>query len=125
MNSASLGRAAGLVGLCAALLTPATASARDNDERRGTCANGVEWEIKAKPEDGRIEIEVEIDTDRRGQAWAWTLQHNGSFSARGVTRTRGGGSFDIERTTVDVSGPDTFRFRATRKRTVCVATITV
>lgn len=124
MNSVSMRLAAALLFLGTAMLAPAAAFA-DDDSLRGTCANGAEWEIKAKPDDGRIEIEVEIDTDRRGQTWVWVLQHNGSFSARGVSRTRGGGSFKVERTTVDVSGPDTFSFRATRNQAVCVATITV
>lgn len=102
-----------------------TAQASDDDvELRGRCANGVEWKMKAKPDDGRIEVEAEIDSGRRGQRWNWVLTHNGSFSAQGASRTSGeSGSFDVERTTVDVPGTDTFRFRATRRRAVCVATI--
>jgi hypothetical protein len=104
-----------------------TGSSSDDDGlmRGGTCSNGATWKIKAKPDDGRIEVEAEIDTNRVGQSWTWVLRHNGSVSARGTSRTTTpSGSFDVERRTVDAAGADTFRFRATHDGAVCVATLT-
>lgn len=106
----------------------AGATHADDDDARleGNCAGGLSWKMEAKPDDGRIEIKVEIDTRRSGRRWSWVLKHNGSVSDRGTTRTRGSsGYFAVERLAVDVSGPDTFRFRATRKAAVCVARVSL
>lgn len=105
----------------------ASAAAADDDEtiREGSCSSGATWKIKAKPDDGRLEVEAEIDSNRVGQTWTWVLRHNGSVSARGASRTTGrSGSFDVERRTVDAAGTDTFRFRATHDDNVCVARLT-
>lgn len=99
-------------------------SSSDDDGvvRGGTCSNGARWKIKAKPDDGRLEVEAEIDSNRVGQTWTWVLKHNGSVSARGASRTAGrSGSFEVERRTVDAAGTDDFRFRATHDGAVCVA----
>lgn len=93
--------------------------------RTGGCSNGASWKIKAKPDDGRLEIEAEIDSSRPGETWRWVLKHNGTFSAGGFSRTNArSGSFEVNRKTVDVAGVDKFRFRATRNGAVCVATVT-
>lgn len=111
----------------ASVLPAGTARALDDDERverRGYCTNGARWDIRARPDDGRIEVDAEIDTSRSGRRWAWVLQHNGSVSARGTSRTRApSGSFEVERYSIDLVGTDTFRFRASRKGARCVATI--
>ena len=118
--------AVALVATALPLLAPASAYASGDDARReGRCARGVEWEMRAKPDEGRFEIEVEIDADRRGQRWAWVLKHNGSVSDRGTSTTRGGGAFEVERLAVDVSGLDTFRFKAARKGVRCVAQVSM
>jgi len=119
-----------LAGLVATvMLDGAPASGRVDDDgarEEGRCARGIWWRMEAKPDDGRIEIKIEVDTDRIGQRWSWVLAHNGSLSDRGVSRTRGpSGSFEIERTAVDVAGTDTFRIRTVRKAAVCVARVTL
>lgn len=96
----------------------------DAARREGTCAGGITWRMEAKSDGGRIEIRARIDTRRYGQRWSWVLRHNGSLSDRGTSRTQSDGSYEIERTAIDVYGPDTFRFRATRKAAVCVARVT-
>lgn len=110
-----------------ALASSAHADDDDDDtrvERTGSCSNGARWKIKAKPDDGRLEVEAEIDTSTAGQSWGWVLQHNGSVSARGTSRTTvRSGSLKVERKTVDAAGVDIFRFRATRNGAVCVATL--
>ncbi|KRF28726.1 hypothetical protein ASG94_21060 [Nocardioides sp. Soil805] len=112
-----------------ALTAPgAFASGGSDDEtiRTGSCSAGASWKIKAKPDDGRLEVEAEIDSNRVGQTWTWVLKHNGSVSARGASRTAGrSGSFDVERRTVDAAGTDSFRFRATHDGAVCVARLSL
>lgn len=120
--------------LCAALLAtvacgvaPAAAYVDDDEAREeGRCARGITWEMRAEPDDGRIELEVKVDTERTGRRWSWVLTHNGSLSDRGASWTKdSSGSFEIELIAVDVSGPDTFRLRASRKAVVCVARVTL
>lgn len=102
-----------------------TAYAHDDDaDREGTCTGGISWRMRAKADDGRIEIEAEIDTDRADRRWTWVLRHNGSVSDRGAARTSGSaGSFEVERTAIDVHGSDTFRFRASHRAVACVARV--
>jgi hypothetical protein len=89
----------------------------------GHCGS-TRWDLKAKHDNGRIEIEGEIDSNHAGQRWHWTFKHNGSTSARGVKRTSGrSGSFRVERRMTDLSGTDHFVFRATHGRAVCRGTI--
>lgn len=96
------------------LLVAGPALANDDDViREGGCTGGTDWKVKASPEDGRIEVEGEVDSNRSGQTWHWKMKHNGSVSARGTGTTGGrSGSFEARRVLVDLSGPDTFVFRA-------------
>ena len=108
-------------------LAAGAAQAQSGDEvvRRGSCTGSTDWKIKAKHDDGRIEVEAEIDSNHNGQTWRWVLRHNGSVSARGKSVTKApSGSFTVERRTVDVVGTDAFKFRATRASgEVCVARV--
>ena len=84
--------------------------------------------MKAKPDDGRIELEAEVDSNRAGQVWKWTIKHNGSVSSKGSSTTRGAsGSFSVERRMADLAGTDRFTFRAERRATgdVCRGTISL
>jgi len=102
------------VALLAAIALPAPALANDGDViRRGSCSESASWKLKASPEDGRIEVEGEVDSNVAGQTWKWRMVHNGSVTARGTATTAGAsGSFDVERTVVDLKGEDSLRFRA-------------
>lgn len=105
----------------------AAVAARGDDarvQRSGSCSDGARWKIKAKEDDGRIEVEAEIDSNVSGQRWAWRLKHNGSGAGTGTARTAGrSGSFEVERKLVDNPGKDRFVFRATHAGQTCVATI--
>ncbi|WP_134739213.1 hypothetical protein [Nocardioides sp. 503] len=124
-------RSAGALVLAASLgagLAGAANASSDDDRviRTGSCSGSTDWKIKAKEDDGRIEVEAEIDSNRTGQTWRWRLVHNGSVSAKGTSRTRGrSGSFSVERKTVDASGKDSFTFRARNPRSGerCVARV--
>jgi hypothetical protein len=68
-----------------ALTPPAMASGGDDDrvERHGSCSSGTDWKIKAKSDDGRIEVEAEIDSNQVGQSWTWKFKDNGNVIATG------------------------------------------
>jgi hypothetical protein len=106
----------------------ALASGGGAETHRGSCSGSTDWKIKAKPDDGRIEVESEIDSNQSGQTWHWVLTHDGDVAARGTSMTRGAsGSFEVGRRTDDHAGSDSFRFRAVNGATdeVCVARMTL
>ena len=106
------------------VVAPATASGGTDVRTSGGCTGAAHWKLKAKPDDGRIEVEGEIDSNVAGQLWTWTFKHNGSVSARGSKRTVApSGSFDVRRRMADLAGTDHFVFRATHAGQVCRGTI--
>lgn len=111
-------------------LTIAPAVAGDDDdnrvERNGSCSAGTEWKIKAKADDGRIEVEAEIDSNKVGQSWSWKFKDNGTVFATGTsTTTAPSGSFEVERKPANKAGTDNFVFRAVHPKSseVCRATV--
>jgi hypothetical protein len=105
-------------GLAVPIAAAAPAQASDDEVRRqGSCTGRSDWTLKAKHDDGRIEVEGEVDSNRVGQTWRWLIRHNGSVSARGIKVTRApSGSFEVERRIVNLSGVDTIVFRARNPR---------
>jgi hypothetical protein len=113
-----------------ALSAPALAShgGDDGNTHSGPCHGSAHWKLKAKGDDGRIEVEGEIDSNHGGQVWQWRIKHNGSTSAKGRATTHGAsGSFSVERRMADLAGQDHFSFRAERRATgeVCHGTISL
>ena len=109
-----------------AAVAPASASHGGGNAVRthGGCGGPAVWKLKAKPDDGRIEVEGEIDSNVSGQVWTWKFKHNGSVSARGTKKTGGrSGSFEVERRMANLSGKDHFVFRAEHRNQVCRGTI--
>ena len=106
-------------------VAPAQASSGDREVRNtNPCATGV-IKVKAKADDGRIEVEGEVDTNRRGQTWAWSIRRDGNVAARGTGRTAGAsGSFSVERRIANPAGSDRIVFRAVRNGQVCRAAVT-
>jgi hypothetical protein len=117
--------AATLVALALPVTAAGTAQASSDDVvRRGSCSGSTDWKIKAKSDDGRIEVEAEIDSNRNGQTWRWVLRHDGNVAAKGRSTTHGpSGSFEVERRTPNHPGVDRFRFRAVHAGEVCVARV--
>ena len=117
--------------VAAALPTLVAGAAHAGDRevvRQGSCSGSTDWKMKAKPDDGGIEVEAEIDSNRSGQTWRWTLRHEGTVVDRGRSVTTGrSGSFDVGRRTRNVAGTDSFRFRAVNNASgeVCVARVSL
>ena len=108
-----------LVAAAAPVAVAGTATAGDGDVvRRGSCSGSSDWKLKAKHDDGRLEVEGEVDSSRNGQDWRWWMIHDGSVSARGWATTRApSGSFSVERRMVNRSGTDKIVFKARNPRT--------
>ena len=125
--TAALTLGAAALGLSALTATPAVAPGDGADVRRnGSCSAGTDWKIKAKSDDGRIEVEAEIDSNKVGQSWSWKFKDNGSVFATGTsTTTAPSGSFEVERKPVNQAGTDSFVFRAVHPKSgeVCRATV--
>jgi hypothetical protein len=109
-------------------IAPAVAGDDDDDrvERNGSCSAGTDWKIKAKADDGRIEVEAEIDSNKVGQSWSWKFKDNGAVFATGTSATTApSGSFEVERKPANKAGTDSFVFRAVYPKSgeVCRATV--
>jgi hypothetical protein len=115
------------VVLLALTTTPASASGGgDAKIRTGSCSGSTDWKVKAKSDDGRIEVEAEIDSNKVGQSWSWKFKDNGEVFAKGQSTTTGpSGSFEVRRRPADMPGTDSFVFRAVNPKSgeVCRATI--
>lgn len=87
---------------------PAVA-ARGGDRvvRRGNCTASSDWKLKAKSDNGAIEVEFEVDTNRNGQVWHVRLADNGTIVDRTVrTTVAPSGSFDYRRLIANRAGTD-------------------
>ncbi len=83
-------------------------------EHRGSCSMNSHWKLKAKGDNGRIEVEGEVDSNKAGQTWTWTILHNGGVSARGTATTQPpSGSFEVRRLLVNAAGTDQIGWRST------------
>ncbi|MCU0284290.1 MAG: hypothetical protein MUD13_10415 [Candidatus Nanopelagicales bacterium] len=127
-------RRIGTTALAAVMLTGLAATpalAKDGDGRvikRGSCSASTDWKLKAKPDDGRLEVEFEVDSNRVGQRWTWTIRHDGRTVASGRRVTKApSGSFSVERRIVDAPGRHTVSATARNPRTgeTCRASVRV
>ena len=106
------------------------AQAKDGDGRvirTGSCSGSADWKLKAKHDDGRIELEYEVDSNQSGQTWRVRVRDNGVrvIATRATTGGRSG-SFDIERKVANRAGSDSFvaRARDLSSGQLCVARLT-
>ena len=89
------------------------------------CSTGV-IKLKAKHDDGRIEVEAEVDTNRRGQVWSVTLRDNGVTVWSGQRTTIGpSGSFSVNKRIANRAGTDVISVRATRGSAVCATQLSL
>jgi hypothetical protein len=92
----------------------------------GACTSHGSWKLKAKPDDGRIEIEFEVDVNRVGQTWHVRITDNGHLvTSRNRTTLAPSGSFTVERHTANRAGTDVIRAHATRGQTTCGGSVRV
>ncbi len=88
--------------------------------RTGSCSGSADWKLKAKQDDGRIEVEFEIDSNVNGQTWAVRLKRDGNrFFAGSRTTHAPSGSFSVERRISNSAGDDVIVGRATHAGQVC------
>jgi hypothetical protein len=91
---------------------------------KGACTNGGHFKLKAKHDDGRIEMEYEVDSNRAGQVWAVRITDNGAVVVKRLATTAGrSGSFTIRKRIADRTGPDKIRAHATFKNHTCRGTV--
>ena len=90
-----------------------------------SCAGGA-LKLKAKHDDGRIEVELELDTNRKSQRWSVRLLDDGATVWKGKRTTHApSGSFSVEKRIADRAGKDHVKVRVARGGTVCSAHLTV
>jgi hypothetical protein len=90
----------------------------------GACTNGGHFKLKAKHDDGKIEMEYEVDSNRAGQVWAVRITDNGAaVVSRHATTAGPSGSFTIRKVISDRPGTDKIRARATFQNHTCGSTI--
>jgi hypothetical protein len=106
------------LALISALLLVPAAVAKDDDgevERSGSCSGSSNWELKAKPDDGRLEVEFEVDQNKNGVRWHVRLKRNGKKVREGNRVTRApSGSFSYEKRIGNPAGTDRIVGIATR-----------
>ena len=117
----TLGLAAPLV----ATATPAFASGGGGGvSSSGACTNGAHFELKAKHDDGRIEMEYQVDSNRAGQVWAVRITDNGTVVvSRNATTAGPSGSFTIRKVIANQPGADKIHVHATFSSQICGGTV--
>jgi hypothetical protein len=118
------------VGLAAPLLVAAApASAQGGGGgvvSHGACANGGSSTLKAKHDDGRIELEYEVDSNVAGQVWAVRIRDNGVLVvSRQATTAAPSGSFTVAKRIANRAGSDTIHAHATFKAHTCRGSVTL
>jgi hypothetical protein len=104
--------AAALAMIAGGVALPASA-AGDDVRTNGSCSANAVWKLKAKADDGRLEVEGEVDVNRNGQQWAWKIVRNGTVVKHGRATTRGpSGSFSVQRKIGNPGGSDRIGWRA-------------
>jgi hypothetical protein len=96
--------------------------------RTGSCSGSADWKLKAKHDDGRVEVEYEVDSNRSGQTWRVRVFDDG-VRVVATTATTGGrsGSFSVERRVANRAGSDSFvaQARDLSSGQLCVGRLTL
>jgi len=116
----------GLTAPALAATAPAFASGGGGVRSSGPCTNGGHFELKAKHDDGKIEMEYEVDSNRAGQVWAVRITDNGAVVVSQHATTAGAsGSFTVRKVIANRSGADKIHARATFRNHTCGGTVTL
>ena len=85
----------------------AFAKGGDGVIRTGSCSGSADWKLKAKHDNGRIEVEYEVDSNHVGQTWRVRIRDNGVLVTKTHATTAGrSGSFEISRSIANRAGSD-------------------
>lgn len=96
------------------LATTASAKGGDGVVRTGSCSGSADWKLKAKHDNGLIELEWEVDSNRTGQTWRVRVRDNGvRVVATRATTGGASGSFSVQRRVANRTGTDSLVARAT------------
>jgi hypothetical protein len=106
--------ALGVLGSTAATAASASASGGGGVQKSGACSSSGTWKLKAKNDNGALEVGAEVDVNRVGQHWSWRIIDNGTRVASGTAVTVApSGSFSVNRHIANRAGTDAITFRAT------------
>ncbi len=114
-----------------ALAVPAATFAKGGNsavQATGSCTLYSTAKLKAKLDNGRIEVEFEVDQNRNNRLWNVKVWDDGHRVFTGARRTVApSGSFTLRRLITNRAGVDTIGARATNSTTgeVCRATLNV
>ncbi len=108
-SAAVIGTAVASLGLVSGVVVSAPANAKSTVvTKTGTCSAGHSFKLKAKPDNGALEVEWEVDQNRNGQVWTWAITHDGVTKASGRATTKApSGSFSVTRRVVNAAGVHT------------------
>ncbi len=98
------------------------------DEVIGRCSGSSTSTLKAKLDNGQIEIEFEVDQNVSGQTWNVLIRDNDTVVFRGMRVTQDpSGSFEVRRLTENQAGTDMIVAKAKNPSTgeVCKASTSV
>jgi hypothetical protein len=105
--------ALGVLGSTAATAASASASGGGGVRKSGACSTAGTWKLKAKNDDGVLEVEAEVDVNKVGQHWTWRLTDKGTRVANGKAVTVApSGSFTVNRNIPNLAGTDVIAFHA-------------
>jgi hypothetical protein len=86
--------------------------------KSGRCSASGTWKLKAKPDNGRIEVEFEVDSNVNGQSWNVVLTDNGQQVFKGTKTTQApSGSFTVSKRIANQAGTDKIKGNATNPAT--------
>jgi hypothetical protein len=122
--------AASILGGSAALASaPALASGGGGGiEVAGQCTAASASKLKAKPDNGQLEVQFEVDSNVVGQTWGVILRDNGTTFFKGTATTAGtSGSFEVRKLTADQAGSDKIQAAAKNPKTgeICFASLSI
>ena len=123
---------AGLVAATILAVTPAAFAGQakhgNGVEKSGMCSANSTWKLKAKPDNGRLEVEFEVDQNVNGDTWNVRLRDNGMTFFKGTRVTQPpSGSFTVNKRTDNLDGTDQISARAANQSTgeVCRASLKI
>ena len=107
-----------LSGAAMLALAPAALAKGGDVRAAGNCSAATDWKLKAKADNGRLDVEYEIDSNKVGQLWTVTLTDNGVkvYSGSRVTAAPSG-SFSVATKVPNRAGTDSLVATAKNSRT--------